>query len=121
MRHPTEPEYAAGTVGLRGFRINLDDDHHTLAVAVRLRDITYTPTGDGRVDFTADVFFKNWADGMVWTHSPWSNGAYREAGSTTSMEAYVTLLQFKAAHVVHRFANGTVWNPNTAADTAIGF
>lgn len=121
IRHPSEPEYAAGTVGLRGFRINLDDDHHTLALAVRLRDISYNPSGDGRVDFTADVFFKNWADGMVWTHSPASNFAYREAGSTTNMEAYVTMLQFKTAHVVHRFVHDTVWNPNTEVDTAIGF
>ena len=120
-RHYTEPEYAAGTVGLRGFRINLDDDYHTLALAVRLRDINYTRTGDGRVSFTADVFYKNWADGMVWTHSPWSNGAYREAGTAASMEAHVTMLQFKTARVVHRYVSDTVWNPNTRVDTSIGF
>lgn len=84
--------YDRGTVALRGFTINLNEEHHWVQMAVRVMNDTYS-WSTGEVEFDQDVFFKNWETYMKnqGYGSGWSWGA---AGDADFMNAQTVLLQF---------------------------
>ncbi len=105
--HPQYDGFRAGTVGIRGFAINLNDDHHMIQTAIRAVNIDYDASGEGTVSFDADVFFKNWAAGMEDTHRPWGSGwSYPSTGTATNMELFYTLLQFTQGTISQQMVAG---------------
>ncbi|MBI2567648.1 MAG: hypothetical protein HYV63_11505 [Candidatus Schekmanbacteria bacterium] len=114
----TVPSFAAGTVGLRGFKMNLDAAHHMLSTIARVRNLSYNATGNGSAFFTADVYFKNWTRNM----KSFNLGAFGEAGDATAMELYTTLLQLRQATIVTDTVSGSIDTDTSDQETIeIGF
>jgi len=119
-QHPVHRTiYNDGTMGIRGFRINLDDDYHMMGMAVQVRDMEYDseaadPIGGGRADFLADVFFKPWTTSMAF-------GAYKEAGAADNMVLYTSLLQFEDASIDTELVTGTVDTDSEETSISVSF
>ena len=106
-------DFGKGTVALRGFNLNLDDDYHMFETVVRAHSIDYDPAVD-RADYVAEVFFKPWRNGM-------DAGALRPAGATTNMEVWTTLLEFGDATIRDDFVDGTVESADQLATIDVNF
>ena len=106
-------DYTDGTVAMRGFNLNLDDDYHMFQTIVRVQSIDYDPTVD-QVDYLGEAFFKQWTQGMA-------IGAYKESGATTKMELWTTLLEFTDATVQGNWVDGSVTSGTEHQALAINF
>jgi hypothetical protein len=101
------PGYAAATMAYTSILVDLNAQQHLLAWTMGMP----YPSGaydsaTGQLSYDENMFFKNWADGMGWTHVPYSNFAYRESGSA-SLSSTKTLLQFKTGTATHGYVTGT--------------
>lgn len=103
-----------GTVGIRGFQLNLDDDYHMYATAVRVKSIVYSAT-QSDVSYNADAFFAQWQDEMT------GLGAFRVSGEAREMELWTTLIQLSDAEINGGWAQGTVNSEDDPAEIPVSF
>lgn len=108
--------YQAGTVGIRGFNLNLDRDYHMMKMAIGVSDIRYDPIHDF-VRYEGDAFFGQWTREMttdIFT--------FRKAGKGLKMELWTTLLEFTEAEIDdNRSANGVVSSVREAERVLFSF
>ncbi len=93
-----------GTVGIRGFNLNLDTDHHMYETAVRVKSIVYDAV-QSSVSYNADAFFAQWQEEMAGPFDPFT---FQVAGEATQMELWTSLIQLSDAEINGNWAAGSV-------------
>ncbi len=106
-----------GTVGIRGFNLNLDDAHKMYGTAVRVKSINYDSV-QSDVSYNADAFFAQWQESMV---GPFDPLTFQVGGEGTTMELWTALIQLSDAEIKGNWAEGTVHSEDPPVAIPVSF
>lgn len=100
-------QYQNAIVGVRGFSLDMNQEFHTLRLAMRAINPQYDPN-TATLQAVADLFFKNWRTGMSNVNSSTTtNGfSFGMRGSTTN-SLKLSMIQFRQAQVEPFIASGS--------------
>ncbi len=94
--------FPTAALGLRSLHLSLDSWHHMLEWRAQVTPTAYD-AANGQLQYSHTLFFKQWAQGMRWSHPPASLLAQRTAGSgTVGANLVLSQLQQGAAHASTR-------------------
>lgn len=110
------PSFTSAVLGLKSIALTLDEAHWTVEFNNNVTPLAYS-LETGRVDFSMDLFFKEWQQGMK------SNSVRPELSKFSSkksgwglLDTGIILLQFKNATVSHQKHKGSLyWTGNNSS------
>lgn len=112
-------DFQQATIGIKSLALALNNAHWTIEYHSSITPLAYD-NKTGRVDFLADLFFKEWVDGMkkysvMPKHSKFSS----KRKGWCMQDMGIVLLQFKDATIVHQKHEGSLyWQGKNAQPTS---
>ena len=98
--------FPAAALALRSLHLSFDSWHHMLEWQTWVTPTAYD-ANSGQLQFSRTLFFKQWAQGMRWTHLPESLLAQRKSGSGT-VGANLVLIQLAEGAAEAQTRAGTI-------------
>ncbi|MCP4438036.1 MAG: hypothetical protein GY810_03755 [Aureispira sp.] len=102
-------EYQNALLGIKSMALTLDDAHWTVEYHNNITPLDYNKE-TGRLDFAADLFFKEWQQGMkTMSAKPQHSKFSSKKKGWCVLDVGISLLQFKEAEIVHKKHGGSMF------------